>query len=259
MPGTDRTKPSLSGGPPVILCRPQRAENIGLAARAMLNCGLTELRLVSPPDDWRGEKARNASSGADPLLEGARCFARLEEAVADLTHVFAATARPRNIVKPVITPRAAGADLRALVAEGQRPGLLIGPERFGLTNDEVSLADTIITANLNPAFSSLNLAQAVLLLGYEWLQAENVQAANVPADATHLGRAEDLASKAELMAFLGRLEAELDACGFLANAGRRPHVVRDLRAFFQRARPTSRELGMLDGVVRFLTGRNKRT
>jgi tRNA/rRNA methyltransferase len=237
----------------VILCRPQRAENIGLAARAMLNCGLTEMRLVSPPDDWRGEKARNASSGADALLEGARLFAKLDEAVADLTHVFAATARPRNIVKPVVTPRAAGASLRALVAEGQRPAFLVGPERFGLTNDEVSLADTIITANLNPAFSSLNLAQAVLLLGYEWLEA-----ANVAPDVTRLGRAEDLASKAELMAFLGRLEGELDACGFLADEGRRPYTVLDLRAFFQRARPTAREVGLLEGVVRFLSGRNKR-
>lgn len=254
MPGTDRTKVSLSGGPPMILCRPQRAENIGSAARAMLNCGLTEMRLVSPPDDWKGEKARNASSGADALLDGARLFATLAEAVADLTHVFAATARPRNIVKPVITPRAAGVALRALVAEGHRPGFLVGPERFGLENDEVSLADTIVTANLNPAFTSLNLAQAVLLLGYEWLEA-----GNVAPETTHLGRAEEPATKEALMGFLGRLEADLLATGFLANEGRRPHTVRDIRAFFQRARPTGPEVGLLDGIVRSLSGRNKRT
>jgi tRNA/rRNA methyltransferase len=237
----------------VILCRPQLGENVGLAARAMLNCGLTELRLVEPRDGWPSDKARTAASGADLVIENARVFARLEDAIADLTHVFAATARPRDLVKPVVTPRAAGARLRALVAEGGTPGLLVGPEREGLTNDELSLADTIVTARLNPAFSSLNLAQAVLLLGYEWMQAEDVSPDREPRS----GR-EHPAPKAELLGFLERLEGELDACGFLTNAERRPVLVRHIRNLFQRARPTSRELQTLHGAVRYLVGRRKR-
>src|SRR5688572_23726307 len=142
MAGTNRRQEGLSGGPPVILHQPQLGENIGLAARAMLNCGLTEMRLVAPRDGWPNDKARTAT-----------------------------TARPRDMAKPVLTPKSAAVALRALLAEGRKPGLLFGPERMGLTNDEIPLADTIVAVPLNPAFSSLNLAQAVLLVGYEWLQA----------------------------------------------------------------------------------------
>lgn len=250
MAGTDRTQTSLTGGPPVVLCRPQLGENIGLAARAMLNCGLTELRLVAPRDGWPSERARLAASGADSVIDGARVFASLDDAVADLTHVFAATARPRDREKTVVTPRAAGVRLRALVADGRRPGLLVGPEREGLTNDELSLADTLVTAQLNPAFSSLNLAQAVLLLGYEWLQAGDVALEGASSD--------EAAPKAELLAFLERLDAELDAAAVLDDAGRHPATERNLRDLFQRARPTSRELRTLHGVVSYLTGRRKR-
>ena len=235
----------------MILCRPQLGENIGLAARAMLNCGLTELRLVAPRDGWPNDKASAAASGADEVIANARVFARLEDAVADLTHVFAATARPRDRVKAVLTPRSAGAHLRAFVALGRRPGLLIGPEREGLTNDELSLADTIVTARLNPAFASLNLAQAVLLLGYEWLEAGELS-----PDQEQRG-GEEAAPKAELLVFLERLEAELLACGFLGNVEQRPALVRNLRDLFQRAQPTSRELRTLHGAVRFLVGRRK--
>lgn len=241
MAGTDRTQSSLAGGPPLVLCRPQLGENVGLAARAMLNCGLTELRLVAPRDGWPNERARAASAGADAVLDGARLFATLEEAVADLTHLFAATARPRDHAAPVITPRAAGLELRALVARGARPGLLVGPEREGLTNEELGLADTIVTARLNTAFSSLNLAQAVLLLGYEWLAAGDEAPARVDAD--------EAAPKAELLAFLGRLEAELDACARAAGAVQHSEVDPTLRGLFQRARPSSRELRTLHGVV----------
>lgn len=249
MAGTDRTRTSLSGGPPVILCRPQLGENIGLAARAMLNCGLTELRLVAPRDGWPSERARAAASGADAVLDGARVFARLEDSIADLTHVFAATARPRDRVKPVVTPREAGIRLRALAAEERRPGLLVGPEREGLTNDELSLADTIVTARLNPAFSSLNLAQAILLLGYEWMQA----GLDSPEGEPRGGEAP--APKAELLVFLERLEADLDACGFFGNVEQRPSLTRNLRDLFQRALPTSRELRTLHGAVRHLVGK----
>lgn len=252
MAGTDRTQTSLGGGPPVILCRPQLGENVGLAARAMLNCGLTELRLVAPRDGWPSERARVAASGADALIDGARVFASLGEAVADLTHVFAATARPRDRAKPVVTPRAAGVRLRALVGSGSRPGLLVGPEREGLTNDELSLADTIVTAQLNPAFSSLNLAQAVLLLGYEWLQAGELPSGGEPE-----GPGDQAAPKAELLGFLERLEAELVACAREVDATRHPAADQHLRDLFQRARPTSRELRTLHGVVSHLVGRRR--
>ena len=251
MAGTDRTQSSLSGGPPLILCRPQLGENIGLAARAMLNCGLTELRLVAPRDGWPSERARAAASGADAVLAEARVFPDLEAALADLTHVFAATARPRDRAKPVVTPREAGLRLRALVAGGQRPGLLVGPEREGLTNDELSLADTLVTADLNPAFASLNLSQAVLLLGYEWL------AAGDGAPPERLGGGDEPAPKAELHAFLERLEAELDLCAREEAARPHPATNRHLRDLFQRARPTRRELQTLHGVVSHLVGRRR--
>ncbi len=255
MAGTDRTQPSLSGGPPVILCRPQLGENVGLAARAMLNCGLTELRLVAPRDGWPNERARAAAAGADAVLDGARVFASLGEAVADLTDVLAATARPRDLTRTVVTPRAAGASLRALVAAGRRPGLLVGPEREGLTNDELALADTIVTAPLNPAFSSLNLAQAVLVLGYEWLQAGSGERHDASPRAAG---GDEPAPKAELLAFLARLEAELEACAREDGATRHPATDGNLRDLFQRARPTSRELRTLHGVVSHLLGRRRR-
>src|SRR5688572_3737070 len=123
MAGTNRRQEGLSGGPPVILHQPQLGENIGLAARAMLNCGLTEMRLVAPRDGWPNEKARTASSGAVDVIQGARVFATLPEALADLTHVFATTARPRDMAKPVLTPKAAAVALRTLLAAGHKPGL----------------------------------------------------------------------------------------------------------------------------------------
>lgn len=253
MAGTDRTQTSLAGGPPVILCRPQLGENIGLAARAMLNCGLGELRLVAPRDGWPSERARRASSGADAVVDRAAVFDGLEAAVADLTDVFAATARPRDVTRPVITPRQAGVRLRALVAAGRRPGLLVGPEREGLTNAELSLADTIVTARLNPAFSSLNLAQAVLLLGYEWLVADELAPDAALADVD-----EPPAPKAELLGFLARLQAELENCAREVGAERHPATDDNLRDLFQRARPTSRELRTLHGVISYLGGRRGR-
>jgi tRNA/rRNA methyltransferase len=252
MAGTNRKQQAVLGGPPVILHQPQLGENIGLAARAMLNCGLTEMRLVAPRDGWPNEKARTASSGAVAVIEGARVFATLPEALADLTHVFATTARPRDMAKPVLTPKAAAVALRTLVAEGRKPGLLFGPERMGLTNDDIPLADTIVAVPLNPAFSSLNLAQAVLLVGYEWLQA-----ADATPDFQHWGGGDEPAPKAELMNFLERFEAELDDGGFLRNLEQRPTMVRNLRNLFQRARPTSQELRTLHGAVRSLVDKRK--
>ncbi len=168
MAGTDRRRQRLSGGPAIILVAPQLGENIGTAARAMFNCGLTDLRLVRPRDGWPSKKAQAAASGADLVLDKAHLFETVEDAIAGLTRVYATTARDRYMVKRVLTPRAAAAEIRALMAAGEACGILFGPERTGLLNEHIALADTVLNVPLNPAFSSLNLAQAVLLVGYEW-------------------------------------------------------------------------------------------
>ena len=173
MAGTDRRKSRAAahvekGAPAVILVRTQLGENIGAAARAMLNCGLSDLRLVEPRDGWPNVKALGAASGADAVLSGARLCATVDEAVADLNLVHATTARPREMLKPELAPRAAVTALRDAGRRGARLGLLFGPEKAGLKNEELVLADAIVRIPLNPAFASLNLAQAVLIMAYEW-------------------------------------------------------------------------------------------
>src|SRR5690242_11782639 len=157
--------------PIIILVRPQLGENIGMAARAMLNCGLSALRLVAPRDGWPNERAQRAASGADVVLEQARVFDTVGEAVADLQHVVATTARNRELTQRIVTARRAGQDMRGWIGQGDRVGILFGPERTGLENDDMVHADTALTIPLNPQFSSLNVAQAVLLVSYEWMAA----------------------------------------------------------------------------------------
>src|SRR5438309_3622147 len=168
MAGTDHKKLQLSGGPAIILVEPQLGENIGTAARAMMNCGLDDLRLVRPRDGWPSDKAVGAASGADRVLDKARLFPSVDAAIGDLAHVYAATARDRYMVKRELTPRRAAEEMRGFLAAGEACGVLFGPERTGLINDQIALADTVVSVPLNPAFSSLNLAQAVLIIGYEW-------------------------------------------------------------------------------------------
>ncbi|MGY8960348.1 MAG: RNA methyltransferase, partial [Alphaproteobacteria bacterium] len=150
----------------VILVEPQMGENIGMASRAMLNCELTDLRLVRPRDGWPNPKARDAAAGADVVVNGVRVFSTTAEAVADLSVVYAATARPRDMVKTVMTPRHGVATLRAQAATGLTCGVLFGGERAGLHNDDVALADVVLQARLNPGFKSLNLGHAVLMVCY---------------------------------------------------------------------------------------------
>ena len=166
MAGTDHRRRAAADGPAVILVEPQLGENIGTAARAMMNCALDDLRLVRPRDGWPSAKAVAAASGADAVLERARLYPSVEAAIADLVHVYAATARDRGVVRRVVTPRRAAAEIRTHLAAGEACGVLFGPERTGLLNDDVVLADTVLTIPLNPGFSSLNLAQAVLIVGY---------------------------------------------------------------------------------------------
>jgi tRNA/rRNA methyltransferase len=253
MAGTDHRRRALKGGPAIILVNPQLGENIGTAARAMYNCGLTELRLVKPRDGWPSVKAQAAASGADVVLDKAQLFETVEEAIADLRHVYASTARDRYMVKRVLTPRLAVAELRAFIDVGEASGILFGPERTGLLNEHIALADTVLSVPLNPAFSSLNLAQAVLLIGYDWFQLGN----DTPAEQLAVGHSKP-ANKDRLIQFFGHLEEELDRSGFMRDPEKRPSMVRNLRNLFQRAGCTEQELRTLHGVVTSFCGPRKR-
>jgi tRNA/rRNA methyltransferase len=253
MAGTDHRRRVSSGGPAIILVEPQLGENIGAAARAMYNCGLTELRLVRPRDGWPSDKAVAMSSGADVVLQHAQLFDTVEAAIADLRRVYATTARDRFMVKRVVTPRQAAGEMRRFVAAGEGCGILFGPERAGLVNDHVALADTVLSVPLNPAFSSLNLAQAVLLVGYEWFAAGKA----APAELMQTGHSRP-GTKEELLGFLAHLEEELDRSGFMRTKEKRPSMVRNLRNLFQRAQCTEQELRTLHGVVTALAGPRER-
>lgn len=233
--------------PAIVLVEPQLGENIGFAARAMANCGLSDLRLVRPREPWPNPRARDTASGADAVIDGARVFESTAEAVADLHRLYATTARPRDQVKPVLAPRAAAAELRAAAARGEASGVLFGPERTGLDNDDVARADALIVAPLDPAFSSLNLGQAVLLVAWEWWQAGS----DGPTEALPLGESRP-ADREDLEGFFDHLFSELDASGFLRVVEKRPVMVRNLRNLFLRAQLTEKEVRALRGVVKAL-------
>ena len=260
MAGTDTTlKTDFGPHPAVILVNPQLGENIGTAARAMANFGLSELRIVDPRDGWPNPKARSAASGADWIIEGAEVFADLPSALADLHHVYATTARPRGMIKEVVTPQAAGADMHRRIERGERLGLLFGRERWGLNNDEVSLAHEIISAPVNPAFASLNIAQAVLLVGYEWFKGIAPSLGQATPQLAALSgpglRTPDTrpATQAEVMGFFQHLEGELDAAGFYKTAEKKPGMMRNMRNLYQRANLTEQEVQTLRGMVASLT------
>ena len=253
MAGTDKSKDGtatrgLAGAaavaPAVVLIEPQLGENIGMVARAMLNSGLTDLRLVRPRDGWPSEAASRAASGAGLVIERARLFASTDAAIADCRRVHATTARPRDMVKRVVTPRQAAGEMRRALAADESVAVLFGPERSGLVNDDIALADSVIQVPLNPAFASLNLAQAVLLVGYEWYQSGDA----TPAERLDSGGARPV-GKADLLFFCERLEAKLDAFGFLRPIEKRPNMVRNIRNIFQRSRLTEQEVRSLHGIV----------
>ncbi len=241
-----------SGGPAIVLVDPQLGENIGMVARAMLNCGLGDLRLVRPRDGWPSEPALAASAGADAVLETARLFDTTAEAVAELDLVYAATVRERDMIKPTLTPNRAAVEMRRHSAKGGFPGFLFGPEAVGLANDDLALADAIVTAPLNPEFDSLNLAQAVMLVSYEWFQAGDAMPETQMATA-----ATRLATKGELLGLFEHLERELDESGFLHVKEKRPIMVRNLRNLLQRAGLTEQEVRTLRGVIASLTKRRQ--
>lgn len=274
-PKTTRTKtagrrsPGVAAAPAIILVKPQLGENIGFAARAMANFGLTDLRLVAPRDGWPNDKAHAAAAGAAFVVDQATVHDSVEGAIGELNFVLASTARPREMVKTVFGPESAAADLRQRGERGERTGVLFGPERSGLDNDMITLADAILIAPVSPAFASLSLPQAVLLFGYEWLKAESVPpplgrvtAFDGPATEGIAFPGTRAATRAELLGLFKHLEAELDQAGFLYPAEKHPSMVRAIRNMFHRMGATEQDVRTWRGIVAALSehrmGRGKK-
>lgn len=236
-------------GPLMVLVRPQMAENIGAAARAMRNFGLTGMRLIAPRDGWPNPKAVAMASGAGAVLEQAGLFSDTAAAIADCHRVYATTARARGLVKPVMTPEAAMAEARGLVATGKRVAVLFGPERAGLENDDLIPAQAIVTVPSDPAFFSLNLAQCVLLLAYEYRRA------GLPAVCGPVADAAALAQAGEVAVLGDHLEEKLDSAGFFFPPGKAPGMKRNLRAMLARWELTHAEVQTLHGILRQLARR----
>jgi len=244
---------SNPNAPSVVLVHPQMAENIGAAARAVLNCNITDLRLVNPRDGWPNDAAIPSSSGAMQFIPEIHTYSSVEEAVSDATYVYATTARARDIVKPVMTARAAASDMLKRQNSGEKVSILFGGERAGLTNEQLSLADSFITIPLNPDFSSLNLAQAVLLVSYEWAQAKDIfQDIVLPTGKS------DFATKGMINNFFTRLEEELDAAHFFRNPDIKPTLIKNIRAMFTRAQLTEQEIRTLQGILSALIGKKSK-
>jgi TrmH family RNA methyltransferase len=242
--GGARLTPPPGESPIVVLVRPQMAQNIGTTARAMANGGLFHLRIVAPRDGWPQPNAYAAASGADAILDHAQVFPDIPSAIADCHRVLGTCPRPRHVIVPILDARAAAAELRAVNARDLRVAVLFGPERAGLESDDLAHCDTLVRYPLNPQHNSLNLAQAVMILAYEWwMQAEATPARDFQTNGTRV------ATKGDLEAFLTRLIAELDAAGFLHNPPKRPGMIRNLRHWFERGEVTEQELRTLHGVV----------
>ncbi len=245
MAGTNSERTLIAEGPAIILVHPQLGENIGMVARAMANFGLAELRLVNPRDGWPSEKAISAASKADHVIEAAKVYPSLEEAVSDLEFVYATTARDRYGYKEVRSPVVAADDLRTRFRVGQKTGILFGRERTGLTNEEIALADELVTFPVNPAFASLNLAQAVLLMSYEWMKSGLASVEDTPFDALP----QRPAKKEELQGLFDHVEETLDARGYFRPAEKKPKLVENLRAILTRPSFTGTEIQVLRGIV----------
>mgnify|MGYP001266373751 CR=1 FL=1 len=243
--GTDSSKDWAAGpGPVVILVEPQLGENIGAAARAMANFGLSRLRLVKPRQGWPNDKARMMAAGADRILQDAALFDTLEAAIADCGFVLATTARAHDQAKPVIGAAAAAAEMAPRIEAGETVAVLFGRERNGLENDEVALADRIVTLPVNPAFASLNLAQAVAIVAYEWfkLSAGGKLPFAMPQKSAP-------APKQQLLAFFASLERELEKVEFFRPPDKRETMQINLRNIFARMAPTRQDIQTLHGVI----------
>ena len=233
--------------PVIVLVRPQLGENIGKAARAMLNFGLTELRLVAPRDGWPNPQAGPAASGADVVLERARLFNSVADAVADCSVVYATTVRKRGVTKPVVSPEGAA---QAIHAAPGRAAILFGPERSGLESDDVALARYILTVPINPAFGSLNLAQAVILVAYEWSKG---QALASPPETD----IDPPAPQVELDGMIAQLDAMLTGGGYFFPPDRAPAIRRTLRTVLTKPAWSSQEVRTMRGVLSALAGKKR--
>jgi tRNA/rRNA methyltransferase len=243
--GTDSTKEWIApAGPIVVLVEPQLGENIGAAARAMANFGLARLRIVAPRQSWPNAKARMMAAGADRILDGAELYDNLEAAIADCTLVFATTARAHDQAKPVVGAAEAAALMAPRVAAGETVAVVFGRERNGLENDEVALADHILTLPVNPAFASLNLAQAVVIVAYEWFK--SASGAKLPFAMPEKSAP---APKEQLLAFFAALERELEAVEFFRPPDKRQTMQINLRNIFTRMQPTQQDIQTLHGVI----------
>ena len=241
--------------PAIVLVNPQLGENIGTAARAMANFSLQDLRIVEPRDGWPNKKAVRAAAKGAPIVEAAHVYGDLAAALADVHHVYATTARPRDMIKPVMTPFEAAADMHRRTQAGEKCAVLFGRERWGLQNDEIALADEIIMAPVNPDYASLNIAQAVLLIGYEWYRpiatTLGQQTGEAPA-VTGTGLKTPgtrAATRRELVGLFEHLESELDRAGYFKSANIRPRMVVNLRNMLGRAGLTEQEVRTLRGVI----------
>jgi len=243
--GTDKTKRWIAApGPIVILVEPQLGDNIGATARAMANFGLSRLRLIKPRDGWPNPRAYVAASGADRILDEAVLYDTVKAAIADCTFVLATTARAHDQAKPVIGPPEAARAMAPRVAAGEAVGVLFGRERYGLENTEVALTDGIVTFPVNPAFASLNLAQAVLVIAYEWFKL-----ATGGALPFAMPQKSDSATKEQLLAFFENVERELDKVEFFRPAEKHQTMMINLRNIFHRMQPTRQDIQTLSGVI----------
>lgn len=245
MAGTNKNRKNLTNGPIIILVEPQLPENIGMVARAMANFGLSKLRLVKPRETFPNEKARVAASKADHVINNAVIFDTLRGSIADLHYVFATTARERCGFKTVKSAVEAANVLRQRENIGHKTGIVFGRERWGLENDEISLVDEIITFPVNPAFASLNIAQAVLLMSYEWMKTglENV------SDTAFRAPEMEPANKTVFHGFLSQLEEALDIRGYFRPRERKEVMLANLRSVFTRANFSESEVRLLRGVI----------
>lgn len=247
--------------PAIVLVNPQLGENIGFAARAMANFGLRDLRLVAPRDGWPNDKARAAAAVAGSIVDEAKLYDTVEAALHDLNFVLATTARPRGMVKPVLSPESAALDLRVRAMAHQRTGVMFGAERSGLDNDAIALADAILTAPVDPDFASLSLPQAVLLFAYEWLKSEKPEALgrvtefDGPAQEGLSAPETRPATREELFGLFEHLEGALDEAGFLKPPEKRPAMVRSIRNMFHRMGATDQDVRTWRGIVAALTRR----
>ena len=243
--GTDKTKNWVEiAGPIVVLVEPQLGENIGAAARVMANFGLSRLRLVAPRQAWPNPKASMMAAGANRVLDAAQLFDTAAAAIADCAFVLATTARAHDQAKPVVGPEAAARELAPRVAAGETVAIVFGRERIGLLNEEVALADRIVTFPVNPAFASLNLAQAVAIMGYEWFKL----AANGTLPFV-MPRKSGSAPKEQLEAFFAGVEQELERVEFFRPAEKRDTMLINLRNIFTRMQPTQQDIQTLHGVI----------